>query len=436
MTHGQLDDLFRANAERGDFRPAPGEWEEMTALLEADERRERIGRWVSGAWGLLFLALIGFGVYGAMSHAPGWGSDEGTTAADATPTTERPVAGELSSDARAGTAPAVLEAGAFAKTDNDAPGASPQQQARDASAASLKTPTSPPSTGASHANEIGVLAQAAAVEGPLSVDGGGGEYRHAPTTELPPRNAPGVTTRPAPPVPLPRDESPRSSLAALPYPTVFAHHTVGELEIPPVGKVSSERSRWGLYGVVAAEATEVNMDSPLAYGYRVGPQVTYRVNDRLHVSGALLLGRRSYHAAYEQTTMPAALFVDDVMPSNTHGQSTVAELPLSLTYYPASRRGPRWYLSVGLNSYRLFRDEMTFSYREHRPGQIHNMRAPDPDFALASSLRLGGGLALDCFGDFPIEVGPYLQLPLQGTSYSEVSLYSAGLQLSVPLARR
>ena len=65
MTHSELDDLFRANSDRGEFSPQPGEWEEMTALLDADERRERYKKIVSVAWMFLFVVLIVWGVFGA-----------------------------------------------------------------------------------------------------------------------------------------------------------------------------------------------------------------------------------------------------------------------------------------------------------------------------------------------------------------------------------
>lgn len=69
MTHSELDDLFRANSDRADFSPQPGEWEEMTAMLDADERRERYKKLVASAWMVLFVALIVWGTFGAYHYA-------------------------------------------------------------------------------------------------------------------------------------------------------------------------------------------------------------------------------------------------------------------------------------------------------------------------------------------------------------------------------
>jgi len=75
VTHQELDDIFRANSERGEFAPQPGEWEEMTAMLDEDERKERHARWVSIGWMSLFILLICAGVYGLWSNQSGVASN-------------------------------------------------------------------------------------------------------------------------------------------------------------------------------------------------------------------------------------------------------------------------------------------------------------------------------------------------------------------------
>lgn len=436
MTHEQLDALFRANAERGDFAPAPGEWEAMTAMLEADERRARYGRWVSGAWGILFLALIAAGIWGAVAYAPR-ATRAGGLQVGALPL---PVAGAT-----------LASAGASAKTLGPERASSPQTFVTAAaptgprvSSVEAAAPRVPPSAIASEGTPAAAARERGARRSVRSSTSPAPALTAAPAS-LPTASHPtvkdqsasratdrtSVAQRPAMERAAPMDHLPDRHLLS----PLSVRNRDGLGPVPVLDSRASPRV-WTFSLVAAAEANQVEMDSPLAYGYRFGPRVDYRLNERVRLSAAALLGQRGYRASHEQTSMSSGLFVDEVAPSSMHGQSAIVELPLALSYYPTHRRGPRWFVSVALNSYRLFRDEITFTYDEHREGQFHAMRSDERDEAFAASLRLGGGVSLDVFGGTALEVGPYLQLPLRGTSYSEVSLYTAGLLVRFPVFAR
>ena len=134
--------------------------------------------------------------------------------------------------------------------------------------------------------------------------------------------------------------------------------------------------------------------------------------------------------------MSGTTFTDEVLPSGTHGRTAYLELPVALTYYPRVRRARLgYYLEAGLLSHRLHRDEMRFEFANERPGQISEMEAGGPVTALATGLRLGGGLSVALPGGLPLDIGPFVQVPLRQTCYSEVSLYTAGVRVRIPMLR-
>ena len=427
MTHEELDDLFRANAERGDFAPNPGEWAEMTRLLEEDERRERYGRWVSAAWALLFVGLIGFGIRGAIAYAP-----------DASQTIE---------DRRAATA----AVSAPRAQRGPRPAAPLKHAARvDGRAAAPKTSLAIP-RGAPTADRLSqspmsarpaavpLLPSGRLVSAPVSNDLVGSGRR--PAAEAASRRS--ERRRSDAPEPARSNESltplasrPTSALFKAPTNLPALYDTDGGRRLTDRVVCCSLPARLTVGPLVAAEATRVSVGADLTFGYRAGLRAAYRVSQRLRLNAAVAVGRRNYHAGLGDTDMPAELFAGHVRPHSTVSSATVVEFPIGIEYTPESAVPAAWFLSAAVNSYRYLSEEMAFEYPEHRPGQFSRMRDPRPGGTLAASLRLGGGVWLRPGGRPALRVSPYVELPLRAQAYSEVSLYSVGVQVSTPLLRR
>ncbi len=176
------------------------------------------------------------------------------------------------------------------------------------------------------------------------------------------------------------------------------------------------------------------MDGPLAFGALGGVGVQYRLRRDWSVGAAVLIGKKNYVAGRDQIHMSEDLFVDAIAPSKTTVSATILEFPVTLTYTSANRKGNvAWFANAGLNSFKFLSDDMRFTYAEERPDQLHHMRDGQPGGAFASSVRLGGGVSVAPMRLPSFTVGPYLEVPLRRTGYSEVSLYTMGVQLQIGL---
>lgn len=437
MTPEQLDDLFRANSRRGDFEQQPGDWDEMSALLAADDRRRRYAQWVSGAWGVLFVFLIVAGIGGAIYYTPG--ADQPVAADDSetkrNQTQPRTDASNLDNDA---------QSTAFAKTRETNAAVLPVRMPRDVTTTTTRPGPAPT-----------VSANALLGGGTLEEDGLGepidppiesvfadentatrrGDTRGGSAAAAPPTDAKRVWP-PAgyPPNLRPVDSRRLEGFGESPVPSLRI--PVAAPPPPPKTSAGSASRKITLLASLALEANQVEMESPVAPGFLVGPELRYRLSDDWQLSLRALYGQKDFIAAGHQLGMSPRDFTDEILPERMRGHSHILEFPLSVRYTPrAFAERPRYYLEAGLNSYQILSDHMTFTYAETHPGQVTEMISEENAGSVGSSVRVGGGLALPAQRLRGLEIGAYLELPLQHSMYGQVSLYSLGLQVGVPILR-
>ncbi len=497
MTPQQIDELFRANEGRADFAPQRGEWEEMSARLDEEDRERGGALWVSVAWLLLFGLLIAGGIVGAIHYAPAAGdasagetSDDNlgraTTAIPPAVTPELPrarlapdsassaiatqaVDARHESEASAGLAPKPATSppnhvdarkGSTVRPESSAQPSVASSLSPKSTAATLptsKTRATPkvelPSTPEPSPARVGVnpasanpspvpkpvvgLAPSAAAAPSSSADTSTGVGEPVSTTQS--RDATATTDGPQS-APGTADRAGAEPLKLLPL-RAIAPVSLGfwrkPADVPPVptAALPPRIPRFEFRVLAAAEANAVEMDGPLGVGVVAGLGLQVRVARGWSAGVALQYGRERYVAGPNEIYMSRTLFVDELMPSRTSVRATVLEFPINLTYSPYARRegGRGWFATATLNSHQFLQDRLDLIYPETRSGQPAVLRDADPGGAFASSLRLGGGLSLAPRRLPRLYLGPYVELPLKRTGYCEVSLYTLGLQVQVGL---
>ena len=354
MTPNQLDDLFRAGSDRGAFAPQPGEWEEMAALLDADERRGGWARRIGAFWLTLFALLIAGGTYGAWY----FGTDPGLDAEE-----------RATSAAIAERAPSNLHA--------DAPASKRQRAREDRVAGTVKTAEGREGAAshqqdglAAHATRAQMLAHALPTQpdipgrdrpadgGPPPADGSSVNAatatREAYTADVDSiasmtseaRGIDEVSEVHEAPVDRLDPSDPISgaglaatterTLRALPYgaPQGLFPWQPAAATTPPVPALKSGiRVSWE--ASVREDLTTVGLSREVRSATRVGLAALVAIAPRVRLRGGLTYGSRRYAAQWRSFADPQGVFDGGPRPSLSDGSCRLLEAPITLNFHPS-----------------------------------------------------------------------------------------------------
>ncbi len=452
MTHKELDDLFRANSERGEFAPEPGEWEAMTALLDEDERKDRYAQWVSIAWMSLFVLLISGGVYGLWATQQSDSDQQGISI-----DSNQPIASLQEVQSSTTLAKQTFESAnqelntsidlsdnALATSSNNSP-----SQAVENTSKSVSSSIESASLAASSIAASSAETDRSAVESPLVGTFNGRNTTTAllvsqdkstslPVTEsqdnLETNTKLGKVNSAALIASNELIEESLTSLERLPL------NELNRLSIPlslqgnQSPKVSLPDATWSRFGLgffVAQELNSVAMSDKMRLGTRAGVQLRYNPLPKWSIDLGASYARKSYMAPKGEMQNTLGLFFDDVLPAQTDGECDILEIPLTLTYLPNGHGNAGPFISGGLISYRIFREEMVFHY-DQPTSQTTKASAPDKG-ALFGTSQLQVGYQFVPNKGPAWRVGPYLHVPISMVGSGDLPIYSVGLQAGFEL---
>lgn len=461
MTSDQLDDLFRAGSNRGEFAPRPGEWEEMSALLDAAEasagpRARRAGI----AWLTVFALLIAGGLAGA------WYFTDLPPGVDPTRLTALPLAGASGGAALADANP---EAAAAPASGYDVESDPRLPQVADCNVGTASTPPSrsPAAWGASAKPP----AEEAAAEGrpvgesvtphaeawtaapePISRAGSIATTAESP---LPPESAakttvaaephpdrrtaetgpyadlasatsgPGAEAVPSSPAPASLDARPLASVTS-----EFAGDADTATPPPPRTLATPSHVTWGLS--VREGLSSVGKAREVRSGTLVGVDALVRMSPQLRLRTGLAFGSRRYGAPWDEFRDRDGMFHGQATPKSLNGTARLLELPLALELHPRGVNRSGWFATGGIALRYVLNELIEFTYHEHDPGNLHEMTSPDVRRLDLGSGELAGGYRFVA-DRVAWRLGPTLEIPLSGIGYGDVDVYTLGLRLGVEM---
>ena len=449
MTHKELDDLFRANSERGEFAPEPGEWEAMTALLDEDERRDRYAWWVSVGWFSLFVLLIAGGLYGLYINQSVSKRDTPTskTSIPIASVEEGNGVNENSVDFSSSEALVIEEISGDAGVVSNEALVSNQAnpQLKKSSATSLATSKLPVASRLIETNEVVSSSNSTSINQVVSSPK---DNQQAPKigVDLMASAAATVVSKSQDliekevastianePLLSPLDRNELEAIA-LKRPEL-EQLDLDELVLPPSPRVLSTQSTWSKFGVglfAAQELTSVAMSNHMRMGSRFGAQFHYKPFKQWSLELGVSYAHKSYMAPDAEMQNTLGLFIDDVLPSQTDGECDMIEVPLTLSFLPNGHGQAGPFVSGGVVSYRIFKEEMVFHYNEPTI-QVGEATVPDAVNAIFGSAHLQVGYRFVPKRGPSWRVGPYLQVPMTMVGSGKLPIYSGGLQLEVEL---
>ena len=193
----------------------------------------------------------------------------------------------------------------------------------------------------------------------------------------------------------------------------------------------TQRGRWGIRALLAPDFNSVSTLKPAAFGESFGVLLEYEVIPRWRVQAGAIRSEKSYNGTLADYNTAWRTKYYHVKPERVDGSCRILDLPVNLRF-DALRR-PRYdvFVSAGVSSYLMRREQYTYSYPPA------SWKAPDDrNFTrvnnhFASTLNFSAGYQRQLGKGFSLQVEPYLKLPLSGVGAGGVRLYSTGLHLSL-----
>lgn len=199
-------------------------------------------------------------------------------------------------------------------------------------------------------------------------------------------------------------------------------------------KIQKDQQRGFEFGVVGGpDATTVKSGPWSKAGYNVGLQIGYRISDRWSVNTGIIYTTK-YYKADSQDFKPKDRWYSYIkLEDGVTGNCSMFDIPVNVRYDVSFNNRRRFFISTGLSTYLMDRQNYSFSYYSwNGTGPIPADSSYTKNYNYVFSvLNLSAGYERMIGKNFSLQVEPFLKLPLKGLGYGNMRMNSYGIFFSL-----
>ncbi|MCX6214093.1 hypothetical protein [Spirosoma sp.] len=190
---------------------------------------------------------------------------------------------------------------------------------------------------------------------------------------------------------------------------------------------------------VAPDLSSVGLKNFTRPGTNVGVYLEYRLASRWSVQAGIIQSTKIYSALGSEYTAPQGTWNNGgtiVKPLSIDGQCTMFDIPINIRYdfslRPRTSGLPpsRWFVSGGVTSYYIKKEDYTFNYPPHTYNVKKEASYSTGGYGL-SQLNLSVGYERALTKRLSWQVEPFIKMPLKGVGFFKIDLLSTGTFFSI-----
>ncbi|WP_041616407.1 hypothetical protein [Spirosoma linguale] len=190
---------------------------------------------------------------------------------------------------------------------------------------------------------------------------------------------------------------------------------------------------------VAPDLSSVGLKNFTRPGTNVGVYLEYRLASRWSVQAGVIQSTKIYSALGSEYTAPQGTWNNGgtiVKPLSIDGQCTMFDIPINIRYdfslRPRTSGLPpsRWFISSGVTSYYIKKEDYTFNYPPHTYNVKKEASYSTGGYGL-SQLNLSVGYERALTKRLSWQVEPFMKVPLKGVGFFKIDLLSTGTFFSI-----
>ena len=197
-----------------------------------------------------------------------------------------------------------------------------------------------------------------------------------------------------------------------------------------VSKNEKEKSAFSWAVVAGIDATTVKFRYAEKASLTGGMIIGYHFNRHWSIHTGALYTRKNYKMAGNDFKAPAGSWVANYKLETVDGFCTMWEIPLLARYTFDTKTKTRAFVSGGLSSYLMTRENYNYFYYYNGLPIRRNANYPDGKTHPFSILKLSAGWIREVNKSASLVVEPFANLPLNGLGFGSAKLSSFGIYFS------
>jgi Outer membrane protein beta-barrel domain len=188
--------------------------------------------------------------------------------------------------------------------------------------------------------------------------------------------------------------------------------------------------------LLSPDFSEVKYNYANKVGSNIGFTVGYQLSNKFSVNSGLIFTKKNYTVNGRDFHAPPGYWTNTVNLEFVKGNCNMLEIPLNLRYDFNKAGNTTFFVSSGLSSYLMKKENYSFYFHSNNIGFSQLARdsyKTNHDYWL-SVFNLSMGFETKISNSFSFQVEPYMKLPLTGIGFGKVDLSSYGINFSIKFA--
>lgn len=201
----------------------------------------------------------------------------------------------------------------------------------------------------------------------------------------------------------------------------------------PANRKFMQRGKGFSFGALAGvDESTVKFKYGNEVGYNLGVSIGYHFSNTFSLHTGAVYTQKNYKLAGEDFTAPKGSWVSYYKLNNVEGYCRMWEIPLLARYTIRQGNRSSVFLSTGLSSYFMTREDYDYQYFNNAGVLVtRNMGYNSTDTHVMSIMHLSAGFESRMSKNLSLIIEPYAKLPLGGVGFGNIRLSSFGLNFGV-----
>ncbi len=200
-----------------------------------------------------------------------------------------------------------------------------------------------------------------------------------------------------------------------------------------ISKKRKSTKPWSIGILAGIDKSNVKFVYDHSPGYNIGIMAGYHFSDNISIHTGAIYTQKNYKVAGGDFTAPKGSWISQYTIETVDGYCRMWDIPLLFRYTFNTKSNHTFFLSTGMSSYFMSRENYNYDFYYNGQPTIKNYSYRSSDTHVLSIANISAGFASRVNDHLLLEVEPYAKIPMGGVGLGNIKLSSFGVNFSLQL---